>query len=154
MLPAFFTRSRGMAKLYSGLFGPLLEKYGLSQLEVDILLFLANNPPFDTARDIVEKRHIAKSHVSAGVESLTRRGLLERCRQGGNRKTIHLRLTDQSAPIVREGREVQQRYGKLLLDGFSIQEQEQLFHFLERVGENVETALAGDGNRSVLGQNE
>ena len=146
MLPAFFIRSRGMVKLYSGLFGPLLERYGLTQLEVDILLFLANNPPFDTARDIVEKRHIAKSHVSAGVESLTRRGLLERYRQSGNRKTIHLRLTDQAAPIVQEGREVQQRYGKLLLDGFSAQEQEQLFRFLERVGENVDAALAGGGN--------
>ena len=153
MLPAFFIRSRGMVKLYSSLFGPLLEKYGLTQLEVDILLFLANNPPFDTARDIVEKRHIAKSHVSAGVESLTRRGLLERFCQDGNRKTIHLRLTGQAAPVVEAGREVQRRYGRLLFDGFSDREQEQLFQLLERVGENVETALARGGNDDSQGQN-
>ncbi|MDE7262861.1 MAG: MarR family transcriptional regulator [Oscillospiraceae bacterium] len=141
MLPSFFIRSRGMVKLYNELFGALLEKYGLTQLEVDILLFLANNPPYDTARDIVEKRHIAKSHVSAGVESLADRGLLERFRQDGNRKTIHLQLTAGAEPIVEEGRAVQRRYGQILLNGFSDQEQEQLFRALERVGENVDAAL-------------
>lgn len=146
MLPSFFIRSRGVVKLYNGLFEDLLEKYRLTQLEIDILLFLANNPPFDTARDIVEKRHLAKSHVSAGVESLAGRGLLERTRQGGNRKTIHLRLTGAAAPIVEEGRAVQLRHGQLLLAGFSEQEREQLFRFLERVGENVDAALAAGGN--------
>ena len=67
MLPAFFLRSRGMEKLYSALFSPLLERCGLTQLEADILMFLANNPEYDTARDIVEKRRLAKSHVSVGV---------------------------------------------------------------------------------------
>ena len=154
MLPVFFIRFRGISKLYNSLFGPLLEQYRITQLEADILLFLANNPSFDTARDIVEKRHIAKSHVSAGVESLVKRGLLERCRQGGNRKTIHLRLTAQAAPIVEAGREVQRHYGRLLFSGFSDQEQEQLFRLLERVGENVETALTGAGSGDSLGQNE
>lgn len=143
MLPSFLTRSRGMGKLYTGLFAPLLEEYGLTQLEIDILLFLANNPPFDTARDIVEQRHLAKSHVSAGVESLAGRGLLERRRLAGNRKTIHLRLTPAAAPVVEAGRAVQRRYGRLLLDGFTPEEERILFSLLERVGENVDKALAG-----------
>ena len=73
MLPAFFLRSRGMEKLYSALFSPLLERCGLTQLEADILMFLANNPEYDTARDIVEKRRLAKSHVSVGVDALAER---------------------------------------------------------------------------------
>lgn len=145
MLPAFFIRSRGVIKLYNSLFVPLLEKYQLTQLEMDILLFLANNPPYDTARDIVDKRHLAKSHVSSGVESLADRGLLERSRQCGNRKTIHLHLTRQAAPIVEAGRAVQQQYGQILLEGFSAQEREMLFSFLERVGENVDAALRPAG---------
>ena len=90
MLPAFFTRSQGLRKLYCGLFTPMLERHGLTQLEVDILLFLANNPAYDTARDIVEKRHLAKSHVSVGVDALAARGMLDRRKREGNRKTIHL----------------------------------------------------------------
>lgn len=141
MLPAFFLRSRSMEKLYGGLFAPLLERHGLTQLEMDILLFLANNPACDTARDIVEKRRLAKSHVSVGVEALTERGLLERLRQGGNRKTIHLRLTAAAAPIVEEGRAVQRGYGERLLAGFTEEDRRQLEHLMDRVAENVETAL-------------
>ena len=93
MLPVFFIRSQGLRKLYCGLFTSMLESWGLTQLEADILLFLANNPEYDTARDIVEVRHLAKSHVSAGIEALAGRGLLEREKRAGNRKTIHLRLS-------------------------------------------------------------
>ena len=141
MLPAFFLRSRSMEKLYGGLFAPLLERHGLTQLEMDILLFLANNPACDTARDIVEKRRLAKSHVSVGVEALTERGLLERLRQEGNRKTIHLHLTAAAAPIVEEGRAVQRGYGELLLAGFTEGDRRQLEHLMDRVAENVEAAL-------------
>lgn len=142
MLPAFFTRSQGMRKLYCALFTPLLERRGLSQLEMDILLFLANNPEYDTARDIVEKRHLAKSHVSVGVDALAGRGLLERQMREGNRKTIHLTLTEAAAPIIEEGRRVQQQYAKMLLDGFSEEEATELFRLLEKVSRNVDSVLA------------
>lgn len=144
MLPAIFTRSRGMAKLYGQMFTPVLEQYALTQLEADILLFLANNPAYDTARDIVELRHIAKSHVSLGVESLAGRALLERYTCPGNRKTIHLRLTEAAAPIVEAGRSAQARYGQALLNGFSHQERQALFDLLDRVAENVDAALAAE----------
>ena len=142
MLPSFFTRSQGLRKLYCGLFTPMLERRALTQLEVDILLFLANNPAYDTARDIVERRYIAKSHVSMGVESLARRGLLRRDTRPGNRKTIHLRLTEAAGPIVEAGRAVQARYGQALLAGFTDRERETLMALLNRVAENVDAALA------------
>lgn len=145
MLPAIFVRSRGLSKLYNRLFAPLLAKYGLAQTEADILLFLANNPEYDTAHDIVEQRHLAKSHISAGVEVLAARGLLERCQHEGNRKTIHLRLTKAAAPIIKEGRSLQRRYGRLLFAGLSSEEVRQLMRLLDRVAQNVDAALEQDG---------
>ena len=142
MLPPLFTRSRGLGKLYGQMFVPVLEQWMLTQLEADILLFLANTPAYDTARDIVERRYIAKSHVSMGVESLARRGLLQRDTRPGNRKTIHLRLTEAAEPIVEAGRAVQARYGQALLAGFTDRERETLMALLNRVAENVDAALA------------
>ena len=142
MLPAFFTRLKGPGKLYSLLFLPLLERYRLTQLEADILLFLANNPEYDTARDIVEIRHLAKSHVSVGVDALAERGLLQRLRLGGNRKTIHLRLTDDAGPIVEQGRAIQHAYAGRIFDGFSEAERRELFRLLDRVSENVDAAIS------------
>ena len=141
MLPTFFLRSQSLRKLYGLLFLPLLEQYGLTQLEVDILLFLANNPEYDTARDMVEKRRLAKSHVSAGIDALTAWGLLERFRLAGNRKTIHLRLTSAAGPIVEQGRALQRQYSGLLFRGFSGGEVERLRCLLDRVAENVDAAL-------------
>ena len=119
-----------------------MERYGLTQLEADILLFLANNPECDTARDIVEIRHLAKSHVSVGVDSLAERGLLRRLRLDGNRKTIHLRLTDAAAPIVEQGRAIQHAYAGLIFDGFSEAQRQELFRLLDRVSENVDAAIS------------
>lgn len=148
MLPAFFVRPKGPRKLYGLLFLPLLEQHKLTQLEADILLFLANNPEYDTARDIVEIRHLAKSHVSVGIDALAERGLLERFLLNGNRKTIHLRLTPAASPIIDQGRAIQQQYAGLLFSGFSREERETLFRLLERVSENVDSALATEEERN------
>lgn len=141
------TRSQGIEKLYQALCAPLLARYALTQTEADILLFLANNPAFDTARDMVEKRRLAKSHISASVEALASRGLVERWYQSGNRKTIHLRLTPASAPIVEEGRRAQRRFGALLLNGFTPEETAHLAAMLERMAQNADAALAAENEK-------
>lgn len=148
MLPSFFTRSRGLGKLYSRMFAPLLEEWGLTQTEADILLFLANNPEYDTAKDMVEKRHLAKSHISVGIDALVSRGLLERFWREGNRKTIHLRLTPQADPVIQAGRTLQARYGSILFAGFTQEEKETLVNLLDRVVSSVDQALEKDGRYS------
>ena len=45
------------AQAYNAVCKPLCQELGLSQTALDILLFLANNPDYKTARDIVEVRH-------------------------------------------------------------------------------------------------
>ena len=74
--------------------------------------------------------------------------LLERRRQPGNRKTIHLRPTEQAEPIVEQGRAIQRRYGGLLFQGFTEAEREQLARFLNRVSDNVDAALASEEGRA------
>ena len=38
---------------YTGLIDPVCKKYGLTEMEVNILVFLANNPACDTADRII-----------------------------------------------------------------------------------------------------
>ena len=119
----------------------------LTQLGADILLFLANNPEYDTARDMAEIRRLSKSHLSVEIDTLVKRGLLERFCRDGNRKIIHLRLTPAAAPIIEEGRAVQRRYGKILFDGFSDKELEIFNQLLERVSGNITAALTAAKNK-------
>lgn len=57
---------------YDGCMARAMAATGLNRMELDVLLFLANNPEQDTAAAMVRLRGLSKSHVSAAVEELVR----------------------------------------------------------------------------------
>ena len=124
---------RKFGKYYDRQFLPLLEKTGLSMREIHVLLFLANHPGQDTARDVAELRCLAKSQVSQAVEVLTGRGLLARRADGEDRRVVHLEITEQGAPLAREAQAIQCACGKRLLAGLTEEEQAVFLDLLERV---------------------
>ena len=70
----FLQFSKQFGKYCEHRFTPLSQRHGLSMREINVLLFLANNPGFDTARDITEYRGISKSQVSQAVDFLVELG--------------------------------------------------------------------------------
>ena len=126
-----------MCSLYSAQLDAVGRECGLARVELDILLFLANNPQFDTATDIVERRCISKAHVSQSVKSLEQRGYLERRYAGDNRRTIHLHLLECAQAAVDAGRQAHARCLAALLEGFSAAECEQLRSYLSRISDNA-----------------
>ena len=134
---SFWDDMAAMRSLYSAQLDAVGRECGLARVELDILLFLANNPQFDTATDIVERRCISKAHVSQSVKSLEQRGYLERRCTGDNRRTIHLRLLEAAQSAVDAGRQAHARCLAALLDGFSEVECEQLRSYLSRISDNA-----------------
>lgn len=128
-------------RLYGKLMDSAAEKYGLTRMELDILLFLVNNPDFDTATDIITRRGLTKSHVSASVKSLSDKGLLERNFHGGNLKTIHLTVQDAAADIIAEGRKKQKEFGKAVFWGMGEEELQEFQNTLCKISENMHHAL-------------
>ena len=63
-----------MKRLYEKQFEEVCRRYKITQNEADIIAFLANNPDYDTAKDIVEMRMIVKSYISKSVENLIKKG--------------------------------------------------------------------------------
>ena len=122
---------------YTGLIDPVCKKYGLTQMEFNILLFLANNPECDTAVQIIKKRAFTKSHVSMSVRSLEERGLLTGEYYGTDRRTIHLKLTDAAAPMVSDGKNVQKRAAEIICRGFTPEEHRMLFELMNRINSNI-----------------
>lgn len=111
----------------------VMSRFSLSAVEVDVLLFLANNPDINTASDIVRKRKIAKSHVSLAVHSLMEKGYLSKSEDPSNKKIKHLFLTDESSEIVQYGLEQQRQFASFLLEGASETELEYVRQNLLRV---------------------
>lgn len=138
-----------MKMLYARFVSPICAQYDLTRIELDILLFLANNPCYDTATDIVEVRFLAKSQVSAAIKEMESRAYLRREYMPDNRKTAHLRLCDAAMLIIADGCKAQERFGAALMDGFSPEEVEQMQRNMERMHKNVEKyleAMNDDGN--------
>lgn len=127
--------------LYYALFVPVCGKYKLTMTEMLVLLYLAKNQQCDTASDIVDRLKITKSHISASVRDLEERGYLQGSYMGRDRRTIHLRLRDEAAKIVREGNQVQQEYLSVVSRGFSEEEIRTFGSYLERINANVEDYL-------------
>lgn len=132
---------RTFGKYYDRQFLPLLERTGLSIREIHVLLFLANHPGQDTARDVAELRGLAKSQVSQAVEVLTNLGYLRRQADGEDRRIIHLAITEKGEPLAREAQAVQAACGRRLLAGLSEEEQAAFLALLERVLKGAEELI-------------
>ena len=133
--------SRRFADAYAAAMRPLAQETGLPQGAVDILLFLANNPDYKTARDIVEVRHIKANLVSMNVDKLVQEGYLERYAVASDRRKTKLLCTGKADPIIRRGRAVQNAFFKRLLDHVEPADQEVFFRTMELIGKNLDEIL-------------
>lgn len=138
--------SQHFDKFYSRRFQPLIHTSGLSLRELHVLLFLSNNPGYDTAKDITQLRGISKSQVSQAVDFLAAEGYLSRRTDKNDRRVVHLSLTEESLPLVRQAQAVQQECWRLLLDGLEKDQLRLLQQLLETVLKNGER-LAEEGDR-------
>lgn len=123
-------------KFYTYQFSPFLDRTGLSMREVHVLLFLANNPSYDTARDVTEFRGLSKSQVSQAVELLAAEGILRRTPDTADRRVIHLSITKSGTALARECQDIQAACGKRLLAGLSPAEEAQFHTFLQTILDN------------------
>lgn len=137
-MKTIFDHYASVEQLYGAVTAPVCEKHGLTYMEFTVVMFLANNPVYDTASQIVKIRRLAKSHVSVSIRSLLERGLLEGAYKGSDRRSIHLSLTQAAAAIVDDGRQAQIAFWNILMNGFSPEEQTMLQRFNQRIDENVD----------------
>jgi MarR family transcriptional regulator for hemolysin len=133
----YFDVMASSKKSYSKLLEPICQEWKLTRNELDILLFLANNPEYDRAADIVSLRGIAKSHVSLSVTSLEEKGLLQRRFSEQDRRTAHLELLEQGRIIAGQAREKQLRYFSALYQGISQEEFEVWKNIMRKVRDNI-----------------
>ena len=154
MLPAvrFYTYAKRFEEAYTTVMRPLTVELKMAQPAVDILLFLANNPGMDTARDICTYRHLKPSIVSFHVDNLVRQGYLERQDIPGDRRKCRLVCTDKAAPVIQRGRAVQEAFSRQLTEGLTPEELEICFRCFTVFGENM-TRLTDRRGASQGGSN-
>lgn len=134
-----FDNLKKLQAAYGKALEPVCRQWDLTRNELDVLLFLYNNPGLDRAADIVSCRGISKSHVSQSVSALEAGGYLCRRTDPSDKRTIHLALTTQAQAAAAAGRQAQQELGALLIRGLSQQELSLLRELGGRIRHNIET---------------
>ena len=117
-----YTGARQLLEGYAAAMQPLCRREGLASNGVDILLFLANNPGLDTARDVCTYRGLKPGIVSFHVDNLVREGYLERQPVPGDRRKQRLVCTGKAEVVIRRGREFQERFYAQMVRGLTREE--------------------------------
>lgn len=132
-------------ELYENLCQPVCKECGIPQTAFDIVMFLANNPEYYTAKDICKIRGIKPNLVSFHVEKLVQEEYLIREAIPGDRRQVKLILTEKTDVIVEKGRAVQQYYLEILTDQISDSDMKVFQRCLDTVRQNVEDAKENSG---------
>ncbi|MDD5952112.1 MAG: MarR family winged helix-turn-helix transcriptional regulator [Oscillospiraceae bacterium] len=118
----FYAYLRKFREAYDGAMEPLSVELSMAQTAVELLLFLANNPETNTARDICFYLHLKPGIVSFHVENLVRDGFLERRPVPEDRRKWRLVPTEKAEPVVQRGRALQADFCDRMNRGLSEQE--------------------------------
>ncbi len=128
---------RKISNLYAALAAPLLREWGMNQTCFDVLLFCANQPEYNTARDLCATRGIKSGNASVAVEALISGGYLTRTQDPEDRRKHRLVPTGKSAGLIRAGREMQAHFTEALGAGITAEQLLALNQLTDTLEENL-----------------
>ena len=111
----FWDKHKTITSYYELLSGEVCERYELTQMEYDILMFLHNNPQHNTAAEIVKVRKSTKSHVSTSL--------------------------DKAEEIVEAGINAQKQFARNVLKGLTEEEKYMCINVFDKICNNAEEYL-------------
>ena len=140
----FWDKHKAITSYYELLSGEVCDRYELTQMEYDILMFLHNNPQLNTAAEIVKIRKSTKSHVSTSLKKLENRGFVKRIQSEDNKKHIEIVLLDRAALIVEAGLNAQKQFAQNVLRGLTEEEKHVCMNVFDKICNNAEELLRGE----------
>ncbi len=126
-----------LGNIYGDLAQPICKKYGINQSCFDVLMFCANNPENNTARDICAVRGIKSGIASVAVDTLIQKGFMERTNDPDDRRIHRLVPTEKAKGIISDGRKMQDGFISTLKRCITPEDEEIFERVNEKILENV-----------------
>lgn len=139
-----FLNGQQIKKLIDKAFEPLMKKYDLKRIELEVLFFLNTYETLDTAKDIVNYKCLSKAHVSKAIEDLSRKHYLAACSCEQDRRCVHLSVTEQAAPIMGEMELIWTNLEHQIYDNISDNERQLLKDIMNKIHHNISRILEDD----------
>ncbi len=120
---------------------PLMVKYALREVELEILACLSNEKKQDTAKDIMKRKHISKAHISKSVENLRSKGFIRLEEDKEDHRIIHICPTDAAKQVVEEFMKIHYECREILFYNVTEQEKEMIKKVFYKMQNNVSREL-------------
>lgn len=116
----------------------IAKKYKMKSSDLNLMYFLRLNKEIETAKDVAKYTDLKRGNISLIVEALSRRGYINQIAIEGDRRMKRLVLTPKCNEILEDLDEVVNTLMKILLDGFSKDDLENLRKNFRCMYENLE----------------
>ncbi|MFG2522622.1 TetR family transcriptional regulator [Streptomyces sp. NPDC048527] len=137
--PAVFAALNACTAHYRTLIGRVVKRHGISLAAFEVLSALhATSAPYRrTMGEIAAAGAVSAGGVTQQADRLVEAGLIERERDGQDRRIVHLRLTPAGADLVGRVAEERRAHERDLLAGLVPGEQRQLAALLDGLGRSM-----------------
>ena len=130
-----------LSKASDKLIYKIAQKYEMSVIELNILLFFKFNMENNLAKDIVDYLGTTKSHVSKAINNLIDKKMIIRVPDDSDNKKLHLILTDKTKEVIDTAIEERKKIKNILLDGISDQDVITLKRIINKMYENINSFI-------------
>ena len=133
----FFEHCERMIDFYNRTVNKVAMKHDITFMEFTVLMFLSNNPEYDTASEIVKYRHLSKSHVSMSLKTLLQKNMIEIIIDDIDHRVSHIKLLPNTKAITDEGRVAQKEFFEAVFKGFEEKDFEKLKQYIIQINNNI-----------------
>ncbi len=130
-------RGRKFKKMSDAAYENLRDKYGLKQIEVELLIYLSQWPN-DSASVISRNFYINKGQISQAMNNLCEKGYLKAHMGTDDRRYVSYEITDQGRPLVKEIITLKDSIINQLLKGVSYEDMKLVAKVAAIVSENLD----------------
>ena len=133
-LMAFMKKSEAVYQKYCN---EIIKKWDLNATSFGVLMFLANNPEHNTARDVCRMGGIKTGIASISVDHLIRAGYIRRETDPEDRRIQRLFVEDKAGEVIRQGRESQTEFLKTVTGALTPEERAVYFRLTDKIMDQI-----------------
>lgn len=105
--------------------------------EMNVLIFLSNNPEINTAKELTVTLGVSKGLVCRSVDSLTRKGYLRSEADKKDHRILHLMPTAKAGPVITRMRISMEQFSHAVTRNIPPEELEIYSRVSEKIVENI-----------------
>ena len=130
-------RGRKLKRISDIAFGELRRKYGLKQLEVEILIYLSRNPEA-SASTFIKEMGLNKGQVSVAMDNLSSGGFITLKRDNKDHRYSHASVTEKALPVLEEAEKLKVMYEIMIFSGISPEDAFSFWNVSKKMMANLE----------------